>query len=228
MRLRLLRRAADLGIGFRLIVRWHIVSLCVLGLGVCLFIAPAASAVNRHLFQGTIHGAGYDKSGPLENPLGTAIDQSAGDVYATDSVHDTVDKFNASTGELVPSFAHNGILESNSTASGRFIAPWGLAVDQSTGSLYVANLGVGVVEKFSSTGAIETAFGNNGELSGSATQAGFFSPIAVAVDQANNDIYVADNANRAIAVYSSTGVFQFQFSSDEISGPTDIGFEAAR
>lgn len=85
------------------------------------------------------------------------------------------------------------------STSGAFSSPAGVAVQQSTGDVYVADQGNGRVEKFTAGGEFILAF--NGPVAGS------FSPAAVAVSPSSGDVCVADQANNAVDIFSSTGAY---------------------
>jgi hypothetical protein len=112
------------------------------------------------------------------------------------------------------------------SAAGQCDAPFGVAVDQSSGYVYVADANNSRIDAFDPAGHILRAFGwgvLNGaaELqlctaicepgtSGSAT--GQFQPYAVAVDQSSHDVYVADEAeNHRIQKFTANGEFILMF-----------------
>lgn len=119
---------------------------------------------------------------------------SSGNVYATDgateSVSNVVKKFNSSG---VFQFAFG-------SAPGQFQAAAGIAVD-SSGNIFVADLGANVVRKFSSTGTSIGTIGSGGSGDGQ-----FNGPVGIAIDSGNN-LYVADSANNRIQKFDSTGTF---------------------
>ena len=102
-------------------------------------------------------------------PRALATDPSSGDVYVLDAAANTVEKFD-SAGHLVTSFGDtenetthepepDGRLAGRKTPAGSFsfsvfgiIPPGTLAVDPSTGDLYVPDVEHGVVDRFSPSG----------------------------------------------------------------------------
>jgi DNA-binding beta-propeller fold protein YncE len=88
--------------------------------------------------------------------------------------------------------------------------PTGIAVNQSTGDVYVVDQGNERVEYFSSTGAYL------GKWNGSATPAGeFSSPESIAVDNdpssaSYGDVYVVDVGDDVIDKFSPTGTYESQ------------------
>jgi hypothetical protein len=108
-------------------------------------------------------------------------------------------------------------------ASGPFGSPNGMAIDEASGTLYVADLHKQVVDKFNLEGELSdfTSSGTNA-LSGAATPAGSFAfptrsseegtPAAVAVDNdaaspSFGDIYVLDAGHGVIDRFASSGAY---------------------
>ena len=82
---------------------------------------------------------------------------------------------------------------------GRMIYPQGIAVDSSSGNVYVADTGNNRIQVFSSNGAFIGEWGRYGGREGNMR-----SPTDVALDQEGN-VYVADTGNNRIQVFSSNG-----------------------
>ena len=87
-----------------------------------------------------------------------------------------------------------------------FVRPTDLAIAASTGHIYVTDSGGDRVYGFDATGALTLIFGMHGELNGQ-----FQYPSAVAVDEANNRLIVADHDNFRVQVFTSAGVFTQRF-----------------
>jgi DNA-binding beta-propeller fold protein YncE len=88
------------------------------------------------------------------------------------------------------------------SAAGSLSGPAGVAIQQSTGDVYVADQSNNRVEKFTAGGELILTF------NGSATPAGSFSgPTGVAVDPTSGDVYVTDQFNNAVDEFSSTGAY---------------------
>ncbi len=87
------------------------------------------------------------------------------------------------------------------SGSGQLEGPFGIAVNQTSNNVYVADYLANRIEEFSSTGAYVASFGAKGTAGGQ-----FGSPEGVAVD-ASGDVWVADAANNRIEELSSTGTF---------------------
>jgi streptogramin lyase len=104
----------------------------------------------------------------------------------------------------VKKFNSSGVFQfafgSTVSAGGQFQSAAGIAVD-SSGNIYVADLGANVVRKFSSTGTSIGTIGSSGSGDGQ-----FSGPVGIAIDSANN-LYVADTGNNRIQKFNSAGTF---------------------
>lgn len=199
--------------------------------GFLLFVfslAPAAAfAGQTHLFQRDLGASAF-----LAGPQGVAVDPETQNVYATDSVNNFVDRFEHATAGLDAAFGVNGQLSGSASPLGSFERPYGIAVDPSSGDVYVADAGHGVVDKFTKTGALVASFGDtvdgegnpapNGQLAGLKTPAGSVAPTGLAVDAVSGDLYVADRANSAIDVFSSAGAYLSQISTPGPEGSAGL------
>jgi NHL repeat len=179
-------------------------------------LAPSALANTGHGFSSSFGAAG-EGAGELSSPAGVAVDNStgpaAGDVYVADSGNHRVDVFNAK-GEFQFAFGANvGPLGeatcttlskckagTSGSEPGEFETPSFIAVDgssgPSSGDVYVADTGTGLVQKFTSSGALVESWGDqtptpDGVLSGVNTTYGHFgvgaeSIYGIAVDATGN------------------------------------------
>jgi DNA-binding beta-propeller fold protein YncE len=147
---------------------------------------------------------------------------SSGNVYATDgaveSANNVVKKFNSSG---VFQFAFGATV----SAGGQFQSAAGIAVD-SSGNIYVADLGANVVRKFSSTGTSIGTIGSSGSGDGQ-----FSGPVGIAIDSANN-LYVADSGNNRIQKFNSAGTFVTQWGTmgsgnGNLNGPRGVAVDNA-
>ena len=131
------------------------------------------------------------------------------------------------------------------SGNGEFSEPQGVAVNESSGDVYVVDKGNDRVERFSSTGAYEGQFDGSGtfEVKGtveSGTAAGFggkpgevetgrfSSPEGIAVDNDQSspsfgDVYVADTGHSVIDKFSSTGSYEGQLTGTCASAGTCPG-----
>jgi sugar lactone lactonase YvrE len=164
---------------------------------------------------GTLDQGGYSGDGLaaiaalLSSPKGLAFDAD-NNLYIADTGNNVIRKVNAlnanistTAGSNVAGFAGDGTL----ATSGRFNAPWGIAVSGDS-SLYIADLYNNRIRKIDSAGMFSTAVGN-GTASytgdgGAATAATLNSPTSVAIDAAGN-LYVADSENNCARKVNISG-----------------------
>ena len=108
--------------------------------------------------------------------------------------------------------------------------PVGIAVDSSSGNVYVADTANHRIQVFSSNGTfIISEWGRFGGGNGS-----FNHPQGIAVDQEGN-VYVADTANNRIQVFSSNGTFISKWGrfggaglgNDTLKFPADIAVDSS-
>jgi YD repeat-containing protein len=156
---------------------------------------------------------GTTGSGQLSAPNGVALD-AQGNVYVTDYEHGRVVEFSA-TGAFIKTFGF-GVTNGESkfqvctescksgvegSGNGQFHLPWGIAVNQSTGNIYVVDAGNNRIEEFSSSGAFLSAFGSTGSGPGQVSNAA-----GDAID-ANGNLWVADHYNHRVEEFAADGAF---------------------
>jgi peptidoglycan hydrolase-like protein with peptidoglycan-binding domain/sugar lactone lactonase YvrE len=151
------------------------------------------------------------KEGQFYNPIASA--DSAGNIYVADTNNHRIQKFNPS-GQFVTMWGwgvqdganefqtceagcQQGIIGSG---NGQFQGPQGVAVD-SAGNIYVSDTGNYRVEKFNSSGVLDSIIGQNGNAEGEFSQ-----PYQITVDTDGN-VYMADFGNNRIQKFDSSGVF---------------------
>ena len=113
---------------------------------------------------------------------------------------------------------------SSGSGNGQFIDPHGVAVD-SSGNVYVADLGNHRIQKFDSNGNFIIKWGSNGSDPGQ-----FFKPFGVAVDSSDN-VYVADTHNHRIQKFDGNGNFIIRWGSygngnEQLYYPFDIAVDS--
>ncbi|NYF79573.1 choice-of-anchor D domain-containing protein [Granulicella arctica] len=153
--------------------------------------------------------AGYSGDGgaatnaKLNFPVGIALD-SAGDIFITDNVDNTVREISATTGIITT------VISNESTPSPGFNGPVGIAIDGS-GNLFIADTGNHRVVKLTiGSGTISTVAGNGAAGSsgdgGPATSAALNYPAGVTLDRAGN-LYINDAlSNNIRKVSAATGI----------------------
>lgn len=165
---------------------------------------------------------GQGTSASFNNPYSVAVD-SNGNVYVADTENHLIRKIISSG--LVSTLAGTG---SSGSANGQgtaasFNRPFGVAVDSSSGNVYVADTNNHIIRKISSAGDVSTLAGSagfSGSFDGQNTIAGFNSPSGVAVDS-NGNVYVADNGNHLIRKISLLGFVSTLAGTIGISGAND-------
>ena len=93
--------------------------------------------------------------------------------------------------------------------------PQGVAIDQSTGEVYVVDSARNRVEIFSAAGVFISAFGTAGSGNGQ-----FEEPTQVTVDDSAampGDVYVLDGGNERIEVFNASGAYQSQITTADLA-----------
>lgn len=196
---------------------------------VSLLLLGVSSAVAAKGVVGTF-GASGQGDGQFTVPSGIAVNQTSGDVYVADvpfgpgdAGGQRVEQFSAdgafvrtwgwgvATGadafEVCTSSCQAGAAGSGdgqfafALQTDVFQHPQ-VAVDQSDGSVYVADPLNDRVQKFSASGAFLGVIGSSGSGPGQLSR-----PQGVAVDPVSGDVYVADTANNRVQQFDGTGTF---------------------
>jgi streptogramin lyase len=154
--------------------------------------------------QGSTDGTGTAAS--FNFPAGVAVD-SSGNVYVADVYNHKIRKITSAG--VVTTLAGAGTQGSadGTGAAASFAYPHGVAVD-SSGNVYVTDIGNHKIRKITSAGEVTTLAGSgeeNGSADGTGTAASFYGPSGVAVDSSGS-VYVADSNNHKIRKITSTGV----------------------
>lgn len=142
-------------------------------------------------------------------PSGIARD-SSGNLYVTDAANHTVRKISPAgvVSTLAGTSGQAGTADATGTAAS-FNTPIGIAVDSSTGTVYVADTFNSVIRKITAAGAVTTLAGTAGEtgaVDDTGAAARFNSPLGIAVDEATGTVYVADSSNQTIRKITPAGV----------------------
>lgn len=153
--------------------------------------------------QGFSGDSGPAASAQLNNPFAVAVDGS-GNLFIADYGNDRIRRVSAGTIATVAGSGTSGFAGDNGSAlSAQMSGPSGVALD-SSGDVYVADLGNNRIRRVSGTGgsaAITTVAGSgNAGFSGDAgpsTSAQLNQPAGVAVDSAGN-LYIADSGNNRV------------------------------
>ena len=160
---------------------------------------------------GSPHKPGYtDGKGDtarFRNPWSVAVD-SSGSVIVADMSNDTIRKITPDG--TVTTLAGQAGVAGNADGYGtsaQFNDPFAVAVDSSD-NIYVSDSANDTIRKITPAGAVVTLAGlpgYAGNVDGSASNARFWNPQGLAVDD-NGDIYVADTGNNAIREITPEGM----------------------
>jgi DNA-binding beta-propeller fold protein YncE len=182
-----------------------LVSVCAL-LCVLLFGSVTAQAYLTHPYLSQLTGFG--------NPAAVTVGPG-GDLYVADSSSGgagraglaVIDRFSSSGTPLSFSASESYVKGSQltGTPSGPFASPQGVAVNNSTGEIYVSDGGKKVVDVFKASGEYLSQFTKT-------TPGGTLNePDGLTFDQSTSELYVTDPGNSVVDVFSSSGGYLFQF-----------------
>lgn len=145
------------------------------------------------------------------NYPGDIVLDNLGNLYFADSYNNCVRMVN--TSGIITTIAGTGIAgysgDGGAATSAKLNIPIGIALDASTGTIYIADQQNHRVRKVNAAGIISTIVGNgtvgySGD-GGPSTSALINYPNYVSVDQTGN-VYVTDNGNHCIRKISTTGI----------------------
>jgi hypothetical protein len=144
---------------------------------------PEAGGKEKYLTQLTGVGAPSGFSSPFE----LAVNEANGELLVANRSEQMVDVFMPVMG------GYEYVRQLTGPPGGPFGEIGGIAVEASSGEIYVADTGAKVVDQFSATGVFE------GQIGGPAGGA-FAEPLGVAVTE-GGDVYVADGSAKAVDVF---------------------------
>jgi DNA-binding beta-propeller fold protein YncE len=158
-------------------------------------------------------GTAGEGSGQFEGPEHDALD-SHGDIWVADYGNNRIQEFSASgtfmlavgwgvkdgkaEAETCTTECKAGI---SGSGNGQLDGPVGLAINQTSGDIYVGDYANNRIEEFSSTGTWLATIGSKGTAGGD-----FSSPQGITIDS-SGDVWVADYGNNRIQELSSSGTF---------------------
>jgi DNA-binding beta-propeller fold protein YncE len=166
-------------------------------------------------------------------PASVAIHRATGTLYVADSSNNHIRAISRD-GEVM-AFAGDGNGAPGAVDGAgnvaRFRNPRGLAVDQVTGTVYVADNGNQTIRAITSAGVVSTLAGavqTAGSADGVGNAARFNRPDALAVNSAAGVIYVADSGNHTIRLVTLGGTVTTWAGAAGTSGAVDGAGDAAR
>jgi hypothetical protein len=175
------------------------VALVVIGPGI-----STASAATSYGSAGSFGAATLDPNGGTTSQ-GMAVDDATGQVLVVDV--DRV-KVYAGSGSSIPDFVTD-------FGSSELSGPASIAIDQSSGAIYVGDAGNNRIAKYTSdhaatpTFTLDMSYFSPSLGSGPGTIGDFSSPLAV--DPRNGDLLVADKGNHVVSRFSASGAFLGSF-----------------
>jgi kumamolisin len=160
-------------------------------------IIPSSGAVSTLAGSGAAgsHNSNTGTSATFNSPQGVAVD-SSGNAYVADSGNDLIRKI-TSAGKVTTLAGNAGVpgwIDATGT-SAYFYDPTSVAVN-SSGTVFVADYGNGVIRQVTSSGVTSTPYGRlvtTGSSDGIGTNALFDTPIGIWCDSSGN-LYVTDSA----------------------------------
>jgi hypothetical protein len=115
------------------------------------------------------------------------------------------------------------------TEPGAFTTPEFVAVDPTTGDVYVGDTGDNLVSKFSSSGVLEATWGKGGQLNGSSTPAGSFGELGGIAVSTTGNLLVYNTADHFVFEFEPAGglVRELELKLEAGSQPRGLGVDAA-
>jgi sugar lactone lactonase YvrE len=165
-----------------------------------------SSPITLNVGNGYNFSTYLNTSGIFNNPWGMVLDIQ-GNLYVADSAANCIYKVtpNKSVTVFAGSQSYSGYVDGIGT-NARFNQPYGIAID-SSGSLYVSEMGNHTLRKITSSGIVTTLAGTSspGSQDGTGVNARFSSPAGVAVDP-NGNVYVVDMGLAVVKKVTPDGV----------------------
>ena len=184
-----------------------------------LYVADSGNDRVKRYTPGGVRDVGWATAGiadGFDDPSGVAVDAS-GNLYVADSGNDCIKRYN-SFGLLDTAWGSGGSIGSFGTAVDQFNSPEGIAIDVSSGKLYVADRSNHRIVRYDLDGTLDTTWGSGGMIGtgsyGSSVN-DFYLPYGVAVD-ASGGLFVADTHNNRIKKYTSGGSLDTSWGSNGI------------
>ncbi len=133
-------------------------------------------------------------AGDFTHPGDAAIDPK-GRIWVTNSKGNPAIEVFSSSGTREATYGEHG------SEKGQYVEPDGIAVNQSTSNVYVADGGAGRIDQLSEAGAIVKEIGSKGTGAGQMAD-----PVAVGLDP-SGDVWVADRTGQRIEEFNKEGTF---------------------
>jgi len=161
----------------------------------------------------TVFGAKGTASGQIMSLESVAVD-AGGHVWVADYANNRIEEFSSAGGfmSVVGWGVKDGKTEPETctttcqagipgSGNGQFHGPWGIAINASTGNIYVGDQANGRIEEFTSSGSFIGVFGASG------TGGGQFSGAAGITLDPTGNVWVVDDGNNRVEEFSPSGTF---------------------
>ncbi|MCF6130751.1 T9SS type A sorting domain-containing protein [Flavobacterium wongokense] len=148
---------------------------------------------------------GQGTAAKFNNPYGLTVD-TAGNIYVADTKNHRIRKISTSGAvTTVAGYILSGYADGPSTTA-RFKNPQGIAIDNTTGILYIVDTTNNRIRKIATDGTVSTFAGSfAGYSDDQGTAAYFNNPIGITIDGSGN-FYIGDYYNSVIRKITSTGL----------------------
>ena len=166
----------------------------------------AAGVVTTIAGDGTAgYADGQGVAAKFNNPYSLTLD-TAGNIYVADTKNNRIRKISTSGAvTTIAGYFFSGYLDGPATVA-QFQNPKGIAIDNTTGILYVTDTTNNRIRKIATDGTVSTFAGSTaGSADGQGTAANFSNPIGITIDSAGN-FYVGDYFNSVVRKVSNTGL----------------------
>jgi RHS repeat-associated protein len=164
-------------------------------------------------------GSSGTGAGNFEDPGGTAIASETGNVWVTDAVNNRAEEFSAA-GTFIEAIGW-GVTDGKSEIEtckssckaglwgaglGELGNPEGIAINQSTGNIYMTDPAGDTIQEFSASGTPIAEFGGPGSEPGHLAD-----PHGIAIEAGTGAVYVADTENNRIEKFTASGEYTATF-----------------
>jgi DNA-binding beta-propeller fold protein YncE len=174
-------------------------------------------------------GHGPSKPGPATHsdlgfPGEVAVEPSTGDLYIADPGNSEIEQ--VTPGGILSIIAGTGLQGKptpGEATKSRLTAPEGVAVNSSTGDLYIADTENSEIEQVTPDGVLSIIAGTGEEdpaIPGPAASSPLDQPTGVAVDPTTGDTYIADSENREIEQIAPDGTLSIVAGTTGRGAPT--------
>lgn len=199
--------------------------------------ASAAQAANHFLPVGVF---GFEE-GVVDNPTRMAVENSSGHVLVVDRAHNQVQVFGVEVTEPGGTKVTTGTLLTT-FGGGELSSPFGVAIDQANGDVYVTDVGNTRIRRYTTDGAVTPTYTLDptytspalSPVPGAGAPDGTIGSFesSIAIDPTNGDLLIADNGNNRVSRFDDTGAFVSDFDgADSTDGAfthlEDIAFSPA-